>query len=115
MNEEKKKAPIKAIFGMVKMGEKGQIVIPKEARDMFGYKPGDMLLILGDSEQGIAIPTKEAVGKFHDILSGQVKYPLVEDKKAVDDAEKKVADDAKKKADDAKKKTVDDAEKKEKL
>ncbi|HCC34642.1 MAG TPA: AbrB family transcriptional regulator [Ruminococcaceae bacterium] len=40
----------------VKMGEKGQIVIPKEARDIFGFKPGDTLIILGDVKQGIAIP-----------------------------------------------------------
>lgn len=39
----------------VKMGEKGQIVIPKEARDVFGMKPGDTLLLLGDMERGLAI------------------------------------------------------------
>ncbi|CAH8720617.1 AbrB/MazE/SpoVT family DNA-binding domain-containing protein [Paenibacillus thiaminolyticus] len=38
-----------------KVGEKGQIVIPKEARDIFGIEPGDTLLLLGDEEQGIAI------------------------------------------------------------
>lgn len=42
------------------VGEKGQIVIPKQARDVFGIKPGDTLLLLGDEEQGIAIPRKEA-------------------------------------------------------
>ncbi len=42
------------------VGEKGQIVIPKQARDLFGIKPGDTLLLLGDEEQGIAIPRKEA-------------------------------------------------------
>lgn len=45
----------KHIFGTVKVGERGQIVIPKEARDMFDIKPGDILLVLGDEEQGIAI------------------------------------------------------------
>ncbi len=39
----------------VKIGPKGQIVIPKEIRDMFGYKPGDMLLMLADIKQGIGI------------------------------------------------------------
>lgn len=39
----------------VKIGEKGQIVIPKEAREMFGIKPGDSLLLLADRTQGIAI------------------------------------------------------------
>ncbi|GAB6926218.1 AbrB/MazE/SpoVT family DNA-binding domain-containing protein [Paenibacillus sp. JCM 10914] len=38
-----------------KIGEKGQIVIPKEARELFGFKPGDTLLLLGDEAQGIAI------------------------------------------------------------
>ncbi len=42
----------------VKVGEKGQFVIPKEARDIFGIKPGDTLIVLGDINQGIAIPPK---------------------------------------------------------
>ena len=45
----------KHIFGTVKVGERGQIVIPKEARKLFGISPGDTLLVLGDEEQGIAI------------------------------------------------------------
>ena len=45
----------KQIFGTVKVGERGQIVIPKEARDIFGINPGDTLLVLGDEEQGIAV------------------------------------------------------------
>ena len=43
----------------VTVGTKGQIVIPKEARDMFGIRPGDTLVILGDAERGLAIPPKE--------------------------------------------------------
>ena len=42
------------------VGEKGQIVIPKQARDIFGIKPGDTLLLLGDEKRGIAIPNKGA-------------------------------------------------------
>ncbi len=42
----------------VKVGEKGQIVIPKEAREVFGIEPGDTLILLGDEKQGIAIPPK---------------------------------------------------------
>lgn len=40
---------------MVKIGEKGQFVIPKEAREAFGLKPGMEILVLGDIERGIAI------------------------------------------------------------
>ncbi|GAB3708377.1 AbrB/MazE/SpoVT family DNA-binding domain-containing protein [Mariniluteicoccus flavus] len=39
----------------VTVGEKGQIVIPKAARDLYGIKPGDTLLVLADQQQGIAI------------------------------------------------------------
>ena len=42
----------------VKVGENGQFVIPKEARDIFGFHPGDTLIVLGDVERGIAIPPK---------------------------------------------------------
>ena len=44
---------------MVKIGEKGQFVIPKEAREMFDFQPGDEILVLGDKERGIAILPKE--------------------------------------------------------
>lgn len=47
------------------VGAKGQIVIPKEAREVFGIHPGDVLLLLGDTEQGIAIPPK---GRFEDLF-----------------------------------------------
>jgi len=54
----------KHIFGTVKVGEKGQIVIPKEARDLFKIKPGDTLLLLGDEAQGIAIVKNEIFQQF---------------------------------------------------
>ena len=47
------------------VGTKGQIVIPKEAREVFGIRPGDTLLLLGDERQGIAIPPK---GQFEDLF-----------------------------------------------
>ena len=57
----------KHLFGTVRVGEKGQIVIPKEARELFGISPGDTLLILGDEATGILISTPdvmtEAAGK----------------------------------------------------
>lgn len=46
------------------VGEKGQIVIPKQARDIFDIKPGDTLLILGDEKRGIAIPPKGAFAEL---------------------------------------------------
>ncbi len=46
------------------VGEKGQIVIPKQAREVFGIKPGDTLILLGDEERGIAIPPKESFGEW---------------------------------------------------
>ena len=45
---------VKYIFGVVKVGDKGQIVIPKDARQVYAIKPGDALIILGD-ERGIAL------------------------------------------------------------
>ena len=44
----------KYIFGVVKVGDKGQIVIPKDARNVYDIKPGDALIVLGD-ERGIAL------------------------------------------------------------
>ena len=46
------------------VGEKGQIVIPKQARELFEIKPGDTLLLLGDEKLGIAIPPKGAFAGF---------------------------------------------------
>ncbi|MGO0906923.1 AbrB/MazE/SpoVT family DNA-binding domain-containing protein [Clostridioides difficile] len=45
----------KFFFGAVAVGEHGQIVIPKEARDIFNINAGDKLLILGDEERGLGI------------------------------------------------------------
>ena len=53
----------KYIFGTVKVGERGQIVIPK-ARDVFDIKAGDTLLLLGDEAQGIAIVKSELFMQF---------------------------------------------------
>lgn len=50
----------------VTVGEKGQIVIPKQARELFHIQPGDTLIVLGDEEKGLAIPPKTA---FHQLAS----------------------------------------------
>ena len=44
----------KFIFGVVKVGDKGQIVIPKDAREVYGIRPGDALMLLGD-QKGMAL------------------------------------------------------------
>ena len=54
--------------GISKVGEKGQIVIPKEARDMFNIKPGDSVVVLCDKRKGMAIVKanvlEESIDKF---------------------------------------------------
>lgn len=47
------------IFGICKVSECGQIVIPKEARDVFGIKGGDSLILLGDEKKGMALVKTE--------------------------------------------------------
>lgn len=60
----------KHIFGIVTVGDKGQIVIPKKARDVFALQPGDQLLVLGDEKQGIALVKASVLQAFAaDILN----------------------------------------------
>ena len=54
-----RKEPDGRYISMVKVGEKGQIVIPKAARAMFDIKPGSMLVLLADSSRGIALISSE--------------------------------------------------------
>ena len=58
----------KHVFGMVTVGERGQIVIPKKARDLFDIKPGDSLLMLGDEEQGLALVKNEVFLQFANMI-----------------------------------------------
>lgn len=51
------------IFGTVKVGERGQIIIPKEARETFGIQPGDTLIVLGDEKWGIAVTKADVLQK----------------------------------------------------
>ena len=54
----------------VKLGPKGQIVVPKEVREMFGVRPGDTLLLLADVNRGIALQTFEKSDPvFRDVFS----------------------------------------------
>ena len=56
------------VFGTAKVGDRGQIVIPKEARDFFGISPGDTLLILGKAETGLIVTKPETL----DTLANQI-------------------------------------------
>lgn len=55
------------------IGAKGQIVIPKGARDLFGYTPGDQVLLLADEEQGIAILPISALDELVALHGAAVK------------------------------------------
>ncbi len=55
----------------VKIGEKGQFVIPKEARDLFDIHPGDTIIVLGDTDRGLAIPPKSTFAYFTDMIFKQ--------------------------------------------
>ena len=55
------------------VGEKGQIVIPKQARELFHIKPGDTLLLLGDINKGIAIPVQSAFAELFSVVFEEQK------------------------------------------
>ena len=57
-------------IGVAKVGEKGQIVIPKEARDMFNINPGDNVIVLCDKEKGIAILKSDFMEESIDKIMG---------------------------------------------
>lgn len=61
------------VFGTAKVGDRGQIVIPKEARALFGIKPGDTLLIVGEAETGLIISRPETLNDLADEILSTVK------------------------------------------
>ncbi len=67
------KSNARRVLGTAKVGDRGQIVIPKEAREMFGIKPGDTLLILGEAEAGLIISRPEALNDLADKILNNVK------------------------------------------
>lgn len=74
MKDSENNVPDGKFMATVKVGEKGQIVIPKGARDLFGIKPGDTLLLLADITQGIAIVKNDLFKQFaNEILRVQEK------------------------------------------
>ncbi len=56
------------VFGTAKVGERGQIVIPKEARALYGIRPGDVLLLVGDEENGMIVTKPQVLSS----LAGQI-------------------------------------------
>ncbi len=57
-------------IGVCKVGERGQIVIPKDIRDMFEINPGDSIVMLADKKKGIAIVKSE---HFEDLTGNTIK------------------------------------------
>ena len=67
------KTNTRRVFGTAKVGDRGQIVIPKEARELFGIQPGDTLLILGEADTGLVVSRPEALNDLADKLLNTVK------------------------------------------
>ena len=65
----------KRYMGATKVGAKGQIVIPKEVRNMFSINPGDTLVILADSEKGIVIQSVESLVALTDSVFDRQAMP----------------------------------------
>lgn len=59
--KEKEKKGKDKYIGICKVGEKGQIVIPKAARDMFDINPGDSVIVLCDKKKGIALVKSDVI------------------------------------------------------
>ncbi|MGM9665336.1 MAG: AbrB/MazE/SpoVT family DNA-binding domain-containing protein [Eubacteriales bacterium] len=79
------KTPEERFVSTVNVGEKGQIVIPKQVRDMFGICPGDTLLLLADKKDGIAIVNNERYLDFANAIFEAQKRKTGED---TDDGDK---------------------------
>lgn len=67
------KSKSRRVFGTAKVGDRGQIVIPKEARELFGIQPGDTLLILGETDVGLIVSRPEDLNSLADKLLNSVK------------------------------------------
>ena len=63
----------KYIFGVVKVGDKGQIVIPRDARNVYGIKPGDALLVLGDKNGMALVKTEIFQSAIDQVMEGMPK------------------------------------------
>ncbi len=61
------------VFGTAKVGDRGQIVIPKEAREFYGINPGDTLLLLGDEETGLIVTRPDILNSLADQILNNMK------------------------------------------
>ncbi len=61
------------VFGTAKVGDRGQIVIPKEARELFNIQPGDTLLIVGDEDTGLIVSRPEVLNNLANEIFENVK------------------------------------------
>ena len=59
------------VFGTARVGDRGQIVIPQEARRYFGISPGDTLLILGNEKSGVVVTKPEVLHELADEILGK--------------------------------------------
>ena len=60
------------IFGTAKVGDRGQIVIPKDARELYSIRPGDTLLILGDEENGMIVTKPDVLSSLAERILDQI-------------------------------------------
>ena len=67
------KGNTKRVFGTAKVGDRGQIVIPKEARELFGIQPGDTLLIVGEEDTGLIVSRTEVLSNLATQIFDSVK------------------------------------------
>ena len=67
------KSKARRVFGTAKVGDRGQIVIPKEARELFNIQPGDTLLILGDEDTGLIVSRPEVLSNLATQIFDSVK------------------------------------------
>ena len=67
------KGKAQKVFGTARVGDRGQIVIPKEAREYFGIEPGDTLLILGKAETGLIVTRPETLNNLANQIFNSVE------------------------------------------
>lgn len=63
----------KRVFGTARVGDRGQIVIPKEARELFNIQPGDTLLIVGEPDTGLVVSRPEVLNNLANEILNKVK------------------------------------------